>query len=265
MASELSQADHVMTIPRIIPCLLLRGNGFVKTCEFKKPIYVGDCFNTVRLFNEKEVDELIILDIQACIERKPRLNDFLGELAGECFMPVGYGGGVCSIEHMRQIFYAGYEKVVVNTQVWRDGMLIPNAVKEFGSQSIIVSLDVRRNFFGRYEVFVEGGRISMGIDPITAAKQVQDMGAGEIFLTSIDRDGTMQGYDLQLTRNVADAVQIPVIANGGASSISDFQAAVNEGHASAVAAGSFFVFTGKHRAVLITYPPRESLRKVFEK
>lgn len=250
-----------MAITRVIPCLLLRGNGFVKTRRFKDAVYLGDCFNTVRLFNEKEADELMILDIEATPADRPPRFDFLRDLAGECFMPVGYGGGVRSVEDMRRLFNAGFEKVAVNTQIWKDPDLIRSAAREFGAQSVIASIDVRRTLFGRYEVQVAGGRKGTGLDPVSAARQVRDMGAGEIILNSIDRDGSMEGYDLDLIRRVADAVDIPVIACGGAGSLGDFRRAIHEGHASAVAAGSFFVFTGKHRAVLITYPAHAATLK----
>lgn len=253
-----------MAFTRIIPCLLLRGNGFVKTRRFKDPVYLGDCFNTVRLFNEKEADELMILDIEATGAGRPPRFDFLRDLAGECFMPVGYGGGVRSLEDMRRLFAAGFEKVSVNTQAWRDPELIRNAAREFGAQSVIASIDVRRRLFGRQEAVIEGGRTGTGMDPVAAARRASEMGAGEILLTSVDRDGTMQGYDVELIRRVADAVDIPVIASGGAGSLGDFRQAIQEGHASAVAAGSFFVFTGRHRAVLITYPAREAAFKEID-
>lgn len=248
-----------MAIPRIIPSLLLRGNGFVKTRRFKDAVYLGDCFNTVRLFNEKEADELMILDIEATAAGRPPRFEFLRDLAGECFMPVAYGGGVRSLEDMQKLFAAGFEKVSVNTQGWNDPELIRTAAREFGAQSVIASIDVRRTLFGRFEVYVEGGRRGTGQDPVAAARRAADLGAGELLLNSIDRDGTMQGYDLDLIRRVADAVEIPVIACGGAGSLSDFRQAIQEGHASAVAAGSYFVFTGKHRAVLITYPSHAAI------
>jgi cyclase len=246
---------------RIIPVLLLRGTGFVKTRQFKAPVYLGDCFNTVRLFNEKEADELMILDITASPENRPPAFDQLRDLASECFMPLGYGGGVRTLVEMGRLFSAGYEKVAINTAAIRTPDIIRAAANEFGSQSVVASIDVRRKLFGRYEVYVNGGREATGLDPVTAAKRVADLGAGEILLTSIDCDGTMKGYDLDVTRKVADAVSIPVIASGGAGELVHFQDAIQIGGASAVAGGSFFVFTGKHRAVLITYPARKELTK----
>ncbi len=254
-----------MDIKRIIPCLLLRNAGFVKTRGFKDPVYLGDCFNTVRLFNEKEADELLLLDITATPAGRPPNFDLLHDIAGECFMPVAYGGGIRSMDDMRRLFKAGFEKVGLNTEAARNPGLIECAAKEFGSQSVIVSIDVRRRMFGRYEVFINGGRQGTGMDPVTAAKRATDMGAGEILLTSIDRDGAMEGYDLELLRKVADAIPVPLIACGGAGSLRDFRDALQHGGASAVAAGSFFVFMGRHRAVLITYPSQVDLAKeVFD-
>jgi cyclase len=246
---------------RVIPCLLLRDSGFVKTRAFKNPVYLGDCFNTVRLFSEKEVDELLILDIAATPAGRPPNFDLLQELAGECFMPVAYGGGIRSMEDMRRLLRAGFEKVALNTEAQRNPGVIEEAAREFGSQAVVVALDVRRKMFGRYEVFVNGGRQSTGVDPVTAARRAADLGAGEILLTSIDRDGSMEGYDIGLIRTVTEAIPVPLVACGGAGTLRDFRDAIREGGASAVAAGSLFVFVGKHRAVLITYPSQADLAR----
>jgi cyclase len=243
-----------MSITRIIPALLLKGNGFIKTSRFKDSVYLGDCFNTVRLFNEKEADELMILDITATFEQRLPRFDFLRDLASECFMPLGYGGGIRSIDDMRILFNAGFEKLSINTQSFKNPGLVKDAAREFGSQSVIASIDFRKKLLGNTEVYINGGREGIGMDPVTAARHAEELGAGEILLNSIDRDGTMQGYDLDVIRKVSDAVTIPVIACGGAGSLIDFRRAIHEGHASAVSAGSYFVFNGKHRAVLITYP-----------
>jgi cyclase len=239
----------------------MRQNGFVKSRNFKDFTYLGDCFNIVRLFNEKEADELLLLDINATPTNSAPRFDFLHELAGECFMPVAYGGGVKTVEDMRRLFREGFEKVSINTEAVKTPNLIKDAVYEFGSQSIIVSIDVRRKVFNRYEVYINGGRDGTGLDPVTVAKRATDLGAGEILLNSIERDGTMQGYDIEIIKKVADAISVPLIACGGAGSLSHFQNAFHKGGASAVAAGSFFVFTGKHRAVLITYPSQNELRE----
>jgi cyclase len=246
---------------RIIPCLLLDGEGFVKTRRFRQPVYVGDCFNTVRLFNEKEADELVILDIKATPTGNPPDFDLLYSLAGECFMPVAYGGGVTSLGQMRRLFRCGFEKIAINTAAVLNPKLVGDSALEFGSQSVVVSIDVGRNSAGDYEVFVNGGRKATGLDPVTAAKRAVDLGAGEILLNSIDRDGSMAGYDIPLIRSVADAIQVPLIACGGAGKLLDFHDAIQKGRASAVAAGSLFVFVGKLRAVLITYPSQADLTR----
>lgn len=249
---------------RIIPCLLLRDRGFVKTRRFKDPVYLGDCFNTVRLFNEKEADELLILDIDATPAGKPPNFALLNDLAGECFMPVAYGGGIRTMADMRRLFKAGFEKISLNSEAMRNPDLIRTAAREFGSQSVIIAIDFRRKMLGRCEVFINGGRQGTGMDPVTVAKRAADLGAGEIFLNAIDRDGMMAGYDLEITRQVADAIAIPLVACGGAGSLRHFHDAIHQGGASAAAAGSFFVFVGKHHAVLITYPAyRDLVKEVY--
>lgn len=250
-----------MDSKRIIPCLLLRGRGFVKTRKFKDPVYLGDCFNTVRLFNEKEADELLVLDIDATPAGKPPDFGLLNELAGECFMPVAYGGGIRTMEDMHRLFKAGFEKVSLNTEAMRNPELIRTAAREFGSQSVIVAIDFRRKLLGRCEVFINGGRQGTGLDPVTVIQRAADLGAGEIFLNSIDRDGMMAGYDLETIRQVADAISVPLVACGGAGSLRHIHDVIHQGGASAAAAGSFFVYMGKHRAVLITYPAHNDLVK----
>ena len=244
---------------RIIPCLLLRDRGFIKTRCFKDPVYLGDCFNIVRLFNEKEVDELFILDIDASPAGRPPNFDLIHQIAGECFMPVAYGGGVRTVEDMNNLFKSGIEKISLNTEYVKRQDLVRDASKEFGSQSIIVSIDIRCNLFGRYEMYINGGRQKTGLDPIVMAKLAVDMGAGEILLTNIDRDGTRAGYDLTIIREMSEAVSVPVVACGGAGSLLHFHEVLHQGKASAAAAGSFFVFYGKYNAVLITYPTKDDL------
>jgi imidazole glycerol-phosphate synthase subunit HisF len=243
---------------RVIPTLLLRGAGLVKTTGFRNPVYVGDPINAIRIFNEKEVDELVLLDITASRTGKGPAFAIIENIASECFMPVAYGGGISSVEHIRQILGTGIEKVVINTAALRHPDLVREAAREFGSQAIAVSIDVKRRLFGRYEVYSEGGTKATGHDPVIYARKMQDLGAGEILLASIDRDGTMAGYDLDLVSRVAAAVGVPVIASGGAGKVRDFTAARQAG-AAAVAAGAMFVFHGPHRAVLITYPSQSEL------
>jgi len=244
---------------RVIPCLLLRGAGLVKTVRFKDPKYVGDPINAIRIFNDKEVDELVLLDITATREGRGPSFSVIEEVASECFMPLAYGGGIRTVEEARRILKLGVEKIVLNTIAWRDVAVLTAASEEFGAQAIVASIDVRRGMLGKYEVVVESAAKRTGVDPVTYARRLEAAGAGEILLTSVDRDGTMQGYDVDLIARVSAAVQVPVIASGGAGSLHDFRIATHEGGAAAVAAGAMFVFHGPHRAVLITYPGRTEL------
>jgi len=247
---------------RVIPCLLLKGSGLVKTQRFKDPKYVGDPINAIRIFNDKEVDELLLLDITATRENKGPAFDTIRDIASECFMPVAYGGGIRSMDDIRRILKAGIEKVVLNTAAIENPELVRQAADEFGSQAVVVSIDAKRKLLGRYEVFARGGTQATGLHPVDQAQKMEQCGAGEIFLTAIDRDGTMDGYDLELVSRVASKVHVPVIAAGGAGKVADFGEAVRQG-ASAVAAGAMFVFHGPHRAVLITYPGRAELERAL--
>jgi cyclase len=244
---------------RVIPTLLLRGAGLVKTTAFRNPVYVGDPINAIRIFNEKEVDELVLLDITASRTGKGPAFATIESIASECFMPVAYGGGIITVEQVRKILGAGVEKVVVNAAALADRQFVRAAAREFGSQAIVVSMDVKRKLLGRYEVYGDGGTRPTGHEPAAYARLMEDLGAGEILLTAIDRDGTMKGYDIELVSKVASAVGIPVIASGGAGKIADFGIASKQGGAAAVAAGAMFVFHGPHRAVLITYPSHAEL------
>ena len=244
---------------RVIPCLLLKDKGLVKTIQFNEPRYVGDPINAVRIFNTKKVDELVFLDISATREGKKLPLDMVLNIATECSMPFAVGGGINSVDEIRQILHLGAEKIVINTHAIGNPSLIREAANLFGSQSVVASIDARRRNDNSYEVFTHGGTVATGRDPVGLARELEAMGAGEILLTSIDRDGTMQGYDLELIRMVADATRVPIIACGGARRIDDFAEAVDKGHASAVAAGSMFVFHGKRHAVLINFPTREEL------
>lgn len=252
-----------MVHSRIIPCLLLRGRGFVKTTKFRDPVYLGDPINIVRIFNEKEVDEIAILDIEATPRGKAPAFGFLREIASECFMPLSYGGGIRSVEDARTLFRAGFEKVCLNTIAMENPSIIKEFSNLFGNQSIVVSIDVKKGWLGRYEVFTHSGTRATGLDPIKAACIAAENGAGEILLTSVDRDGTYQGYDLELVRRVTTEVNIPVIACGGASQASDLIEAIQTGDAAAAAAGSLFVFHGPHRAVLINVPSPEKLHSLM--
>lgn len=252
-----------MAITRVIPVLLLKNTGLVKTVQFKDPKYIGDPLNAVKIFNDKEVDELIFLDILATPDKKKIQFDFLQQVAEECFMPLAYGGGIRSTDEIRNILKVGVEKVIINTQAVENKDFIRQAVERHGSSTICVSIDVKKNFWGKYEIHIQGGRKNTKIDPVRFAVEMDRAGAGELMINSIDRDGTRKGYDLELIKKITDEVGMPVIACGGADTISDFGAAVNTAGASAVAAGSIFVFHGKHRAVLISYPDQGEIKKIF--
>lgn len=244
---------------RIIPCLLLKGNGLVKSIKFKDYKYVGDPINAVRIFNEKEVDELVFLDISATLEgRKPNFK-LITKIAEETFMPFGYGGGITDVEDAKKLFTLGAEKVILNSSAAKAPALVEQIAKLYGNQSVVASIDVKKNLFGKYEVYVNSGKVNTKEEPAAFAIKMQEHGAGEILLNSIDRDGTLQGYDLDLVDHVCSKLSIPVVACGGARGVDDFKMALKHG-ASAVAAGSMFVFHGKHRAVLITYPSIEEIK-----
>jgi cyclase len=248
--------------PRIIPVLLLSDSGVVKTTRFKDPRYVGDPINALRVFNDKEVDEVVIVDIDAWKERRGPNFERVAELAGECFMPLGYGGGITTLDQIRTLFRCGVEKVLLNSALYTHPELVRAAADIAGSQSVVAAIDVKKNWLGHPRVYVAGGTIDTGADPVQWAKLAAQRGAGEIVIQSIDRDGGQGGYDLELIRQVALAVEVPVVALGGARGLPDMVDAMKAG-AGGVAAGSFFVFHGKHRAVLITYPTADQVRAAF--
>lgn len=250
-----------MNKTRVIPVLLLRGKGLVKTVKFKEPKYIGDPINSVRIFNEKEVDELVFLDITATPEGRGPDFELLADIAGEAFMPMAYGGGITTLEQVQRIFALGFEKVVIDTAAYAAPKLIRDAVAIYGSQSIVGCVDVRRTLLGRYELSSHAGKTKQSVGLKEHVQELERLGVGEIIVNAVDRDGTQSGYDLKLIREVSSSVSVPVVACGGASGLDDFAAAVHEGGASAVAAGSLFVFVGPHRAVLINYPPRADLAK----
>lgn len=235
----------------------------MKTVRFTNPKYVGDPINAARIFNEKEVDEIIVLDIGASKENTRPNIETITEIASECFMPMCYGGGLHSIEEIEMILSAGVEKVVINTHAVENPSFIYQASQMLGSQSIVVAIDCKKNVGGDYTVCTHGGTKSTTLNPVTLAVHMEKMGCGEILLNSIDMDGTMQGYDIELIRSVAKVVTIPVIACGGAGCLTHFAEAVANGGASAVAAGSLFVFHGKYRAVLINYPLKQELENIL--
>ena len=248
------QDSNHTAIPRMIPCLLLKGQGLYKTQKFSKPVYLGDPLNIVRIFNDKEVDEICILDITATKEKRGPNFDFLAEIASECFMPLSYGGGISSLEDCKRLFGLGLEKIILNTALFTRPELIREAADQFGAQSVVASIDVKKSFLGGYHVWSHCGTVNTKKDPVSMAQEVARMGVGEILLNSIDRDGTMEGYDAKLVAMISEAVPVPVIACGGASSLENMAGLVKTTQVSAVAAGALFVFYGPLRGVLINPP-----------
>ena len=246
---------------RVIPSLLIHKGGLVKSVQFKDYKYVGDPINAVKIFNEKEVDEIAVIDIDASRENKAPNIAKIAEIASEAFMPMAYGGGITTIAQIKEILYNGIEKVIINKAAHTTPNLITEAANLFGNQSIVVSIDVKKVFLKGYRVFIENGKKNTGLHPVEFAITAQNLGAGEILLNSIDKDGTFTGYDLSLIQQVSQAVNIPVIALGGATTVTDFVAAKQAG-ASALAAGSMFVFQRPHKAVLISYPTRKEIKEI---
>jgi cyclase len=244
--------------PRVIPCLLLRGGALVKTERFERARYIGDPVNAVQIFNEKEVDEIAVLDIAATPAGRPPQLETIEQIACECFIPLTYGGGVASVDEMARIYSIGVEKIAINTQLVEQPALIEAAADRFGTQSIVAAIDARR-VGKRYSAFVRSGTARTPFEAHELAARAQQLGAGEILLTSIDRDGTMKGYDVDLVRQVTAAVDVPVVASGGAGSIDDVRNVIHGAGAAAAAIGSMVVYHGRHRAVLISFPTRAEL------
>jgi imidazole glycerol-phosphate synthase subunit HisF len=247
---------------RIIPCLLWNGEALVKTTRFKDAKYVGDAINAIRIFNEKEVDELIFLDITAShLSNRPDI-ELIKRIASECFMPLCYGGGIRTLKDIKDVVSAGVEKVSLNSIAVEKPLFVKQAAQAYGSSTIVACVDYKKNLFGRPVVTAMGGRHRSRYSPVEFSQLMEDMGAGEIVLNCIDRDGIMTGYDVDMLAIVAEKVSIPIIALGGAGAINHFEQAITKGKASAVAAGSMFVFHGKHKAVLINYPSGDSLNNL---
>jgi cyclase len=251
-------------IPRVIPVLLLADGGLVKTVRFREPRYVGDPINAVRIFNDKQVDELVVLDIGATVEGRPPDFDAIAEIVSEAFMPVAYGGGVRDVGTATRLVQLGVEKVVVNAAALECPDDVAAIADRLGRSTLVVSIDARRRAGGGHDVVARRATVATGLDAVAHARAAAGLGAGEIVVTSVDRDGTFEGYDLDLVRSVTAAVDVPVIACGGAGSLDDLASVVRDGGAAAAAAGSLFVFHGRHRAVLITYPPYEVRQRLFD-
>jgi len=251
---------------RVIPILLIQNGGLVKSIKFKNHQYLGDPINAVKIFNDKEVDEIAIIDIVASRDGKAPDITQISEIAGEAFMPLAYGGGITKLAEIKEILFAGAEKVIINTSAVKNPSLISEAAQQFGSQSVVVSIDVKKDRLGRDRLYNHCSKKSTGKDPVEFAKSIVSYGAGEIFLNSVDKDGTYEGYDITLVKKIANVVDVPVLACGGAGNIADFAKVVQAGCASAVAAGSMFVFQRPHQAVLISYPTQQELEaELFSK
>ncbi|MFC1733064.1 AglZ/HisF2 family acetamidino modification protein [candidate division KSB1 bacterium] len=250
--------------PRIIPVLLLKNLGLVKSIKFNKYRYIGDPINAVKLFNDLKADELVFLDILASSQTRTISLDFVRKVGDEANMPFAVGGGIRSIKHIRDILISGAEKVVINTYAHENPDFIRQAANEFGCSTIVVSIDVRKKMIGKKKVFVLGGTKDTKRDPVEFAQLMFDNGAGELIINSIDHDGLMNGYDLELVNAISSSVTIPVVAIGGAGSMEDLRNVCKGAHANAAAAGSIFVYHGPRRAVLINYPSQTELKSLFE-
>lgn len=249
--------------PRVIPVLLLKDKGLVKSVKFKDHRYIGDPINAVKIFNDLKADELVFLDIMATAQKRTISLDFVHRVGDEANMPFAVGGGICTIEQIKQIINAGAEKVVINSCAIENPNFIRGAAAEFGSSTIVVSIDVKKKLLGKKQVYTRAGTKATGLQAADWAKRLEELGAGELIINSIEQDGTMLGYDLDLIREVAGAVEIPVVAIGGAGRLEDFPGAVRDAYASAVAAGSLFVYHGPRKAVLVNYPTNEKLTTLF--
>jgi imidazole glycerol-phosphate synthase subunit HisF len=248
---------------RIIPTLLLLDNGLVKTQNFKKPVYIGDPINAVKIFNEKEVDELVLLDISASQEkREPRYN-WLKDIVSESFMPIAYGGGINNLNQAKRLFDLGVDKLIINSAI-EDFKLIEDLSNIYGNQSIVACIDIKKSLFGKYHAYKLNGTQKIQFEIFELLDKIITSGIGELIIQSIDREGTMTGYDIELLNSVTNYVNIPVVASGGAGNLIHISEAIMHGGVSAIAAGSMFVFKGKHRGILINYPNQNDINMLFK-
>ena len=255
--------NYKMLNKRIIPCLQLLGDSLVKKIKFNKHSYIGDPVNTVRIFNELEVDELVILDITATNEKRIPNRKLLAEIANECFMPLGYGGGLNDFQTVKDIFSIGFEKVVLNSVCHEQPSFVTRVSEHFGNQAVVASVDVKKNIWGNYDVYSHSGKKKSKKGLLEWVAELEHLGAGEILLTSIDKEGSWLGMDLSLIKKVTDVVGIPVIAHGGAGNIEHIGDAVNKSFASAVALGSMVVYQQKGMGVLVNFPDQKVLKQVL--
>ena len=248
---------------RVIPCLLLKDESLVKTVKFKKYNYIGDPINTVRIFNELEVDELMFLDIFASKDNRDINFELLKDIANECFMPLSYGGNIKSLDDAKKIFEIGFEKLVINSNSFDNLDLIKQLSEYFGNQSIIGSIDIKKSFFGKKKIFSHHATIKQNQDVVIWSKRLENAGVGELLITSVEQEGTWNGYDIQLIKEITDNVQVPVIANGGAGNIEHLSEVVKRANASACAVGSMVVYQKKDMGVLVNFPDRKRLEEVL--
>ena len=247
---------------RVIPVLLLKEESLIKTIQFGKYGYIGDPINTCRIFNELEVDELCFLDISASKDIKEPDYKILQEISNECFMPLSYGGGINSYEKAEKVFKIGFEKIIINSASFTHPEMITEIARVYGSQAVVIAVDVKKNFWGKYEVFSVSGTVNHKKNPVDWVKEVENLGAGEILLTSIDREGTWKGLDVELIRKITDSTNLPVIAHGGAGTIQHIDDAVRNGNASAVALGSMVVYQKQGLGVLVNFPDKQLLEQI---
>ena len=248
--------------PRVIPLLLLQNKGLVKSTKFKKHRYIGDPINAVKIFNDLKADELVFLDIDATRQNRTIEIELVKKIGEEADMPFAVGGGITNINQIRQIIGAGAEKVVINSAA-KDTKFITQAADNFGSSTIVVCIDIYKNLWGKYKALIRAGKKNLSINPVEMAQLMSSAGAGEIIVQSMDRDGTMEGFDLEITYEIAKSVTIPVVAAGGAGNLQDLHKSIIEGKASAVAAGSMFIYHGSRKGILVNYPSKEELTSLF--
>ncbi len=254
-----------MLRPRIIPVLLLHNKGLVKSVNFKSYKYIGDPINAVRIFNEKEVDELAFFDIDASVLNQEPNYSLIEILANQSRMPLCYGGGVRTVKQAAKIFALGIEKIALSSAVVENPFLVTQIAERVGRQSVIVVLDIKKKLFGGYEIYTHNGQKNTGINPLKFVKELEQLGAGEIIINSIDNDGVMKGYDMNLIDKISESISIPLTVLGGAGSFTDMESVIEKHRVIGVAAGSLFIFKGPYKAVLINYPSQMEKNKIFKK
>ena len=252
-----------MKRPRVIPVLLLQGSGLVKTVRFRDGKYIGDPINAVKIFNDKQCDELVFLDIQSSKVQSAINYKLVEQIASECFMPVAYGGGIRKLSEIEKILSLGIEKVILNSSFLKNPAFVSEAATKFGSSTIVVSIDLKKNFFGKYTVYSHSNQKLPDLNHIALIEKAQQLGAGELMINIVDLEGTMKGYDISLAKILGESVDIPIIFGGGCGSIENISDLLKNTQVSAASAGSFFVYHGKLKGVLISYPAPEIITNLI--